>query len=88
MTKTLLLFIIGGAAVLALSVALENRRDVVAPEQLVWSQPPVDYPLQPKKKKAMEWMRPVGVAWSQPPVDYPLQPKKKKAMETLSRPIV
>ena len=87
MTKTLLSLLVGGAAALALSVAIENRQGGVAPVQVAWGEPPVDYPLKPKKKKAMEFLHPVDVAWGEPPVDYPLKPKKKPAMETLARPL-
>ena len=88
MTKTLLSLILGGAVALALSAALENPQSAGASAQLAWGQPPVDYPLKPKKKKAIERPHSVDVAWGQPPVDYPLKPKKKKAMETLARPLV
>jgi hypothetical protein len=85
MTKTLLSFLVGGAAALALASFLENRSASAAVVQSAWCQPPVDYPLKVRDKKAIERSQPLEMAWCQPPVDYPLKVRDKKAVETRDR---
>ena len=80
MTKTLFSVVVGGAAALALAFLIENRSAASGAVQSAWCQPPVDYPLKVRKKKAIECGHSLEQAWCQPPVDYPLKVRKKRVV--------